>query len=383
MVRPQSLVVKAVPTPPFETLEECTEAYDHCMGNVVTTEPDYDTTTTTTTTTPPPPMKKAEVGQPEKTEARPAYKPPADDGTPDNGLGWDYNEHGDDWPSTCQGTGQSPIDIVKYVDIQGQTKSVLWFDYFVDDRVTTDTEAPLNNRGHGLTYDDPSVDMGFVKIGADEYEAYEWIAHTPSEHTIDGQLFPLEIQVLHKDPSGKQLGVSILFKYGATNELLAAIQQQVPELPKWTIEHGAVKADLTGKHPDVFNLEHILPMGKVHPGGDMTFYNYEGSLTQPPCTEGVDWWISAAPVEATKEEIMNFRNAVIGAESSRHGNNRATQPLEGRKVLVGHAGFQHHVQHHGHKQDVKPDSRGYSSQDTPWKAAPKADEAAAEEETAA
>jgi len=377
-VRPQSLVVKAVPTPPFETLEECTEAYNHCMGNVVTTEPDYEYTTTTTTT-PLPPMKKAEVGQPERTEARPAYKPPADDGTPDNGLGWDHNEHGDDWPAQCQGAGQSPIDIVKYVDIQGQTKSVLWFDYYLDDRVTVDTEAPLNNRGHGLTYDSPKVDMGFVKIGSDEFEAYEWIARTPSEHTIDGQLYPLEIQVLHKDPSGKMLGVSMLFKYGQSNEFLAAIREQVPELPQWTVEHGAVKADLTGKHPDVFNLEHILPMGKVHPGGDMTFYNYAGSLTQPPCTEGVDWWVSAQPVEATKEEISNFRNAVIGAESTRHGNNRATQPLEGRKVLVGHAGFQHHVQHHGHKQDVKPDSRGYSSQDTPWQA----EKADAEEETAA
>jgi len=151
------------------------------------------------------------------------------------------------------------------------------------------------------------------------------------------------------------------------NEGLEAVKEAVPEMPKWSVEvGGAVKATITGEHASFFNLEDILPMGDTHPGGDMTFYNYEGSLTQPPCTEGVTWWVSAEPVEAEQAQIQQIRRAIIGADSTKHGNNRVTQPLNGRKVLVGHTGFQHYVKHHGHKAETKPDSRGYSSQDTPW-----------------
>lgn len=368
-----AVVVRDVPVPPFESLEQCTEAYNHCMDNDVTTEPEYAPTTTTpepTTTTPepttppPPPMRHGEVGQPDHIDAKLGYKPPLASGNPDE-QGFDYNEHGDDWTGDCKADGQSPIDIVKYVDLGGQTKSVLWFDYYQDDRITSATEAHLVNNGHGLTFEEPQIDLGFIKVGADEFEAYEYTVHTPSEHTIDGQTFPLEIQVLHKDAAGKQLGVAVLFKYGASNPFMAGMKAAVPAMPKWTVENGTAKAALSG---DVFNLENILPMGDVHPGGDMTFYNYQGSLTAPPCTGGVSWWVSAEPMEASKDEIANFRTAVIGAESTKRGNNRAAQPLDGRKVLVGHTGFQHHMQQHGHKKTTKPDSRGYSSQDAPWKA---------------
>merc|ERR1719258_592968 len=81
-----------------------------------------------------------------------------------------------------------------------------------------------------------------------------------------------------------------------------------------------------GMDPDFFDLEAILPSGKhIHPGKDLTFYNYPGSLTQPPCTEGVDWWVTAEPVEATKEEIGALRKAIMSAEPTKKGNNRNAQ----------------------------------------------------------
>merc|ERR1719473_1744253 len=92
--RTMSFLVKDVPVPPFESLEQCTEAYNFCMGNEVTVEPEDNTTTTTTvSTTPLPPMRRGEVGQPDHTEAKPGYKPPAPySGKPDAANGWDYNE---------------------------------------------------------------------------------------------------------------------------------------------------------------------------------------------------------------------------------------------------------------------------------------------------
>merc|ERR1719258_297020 len=86
-----------------------------------------------------------------------------------------------------------------------------------------------------------------------------------------------------------------------------------------------------------------LPASNIHPGKDLSFYSYPGSLTQPPCTEGVDWYVTAAPMDATKEEIQHVAKAIKAAKPTKKGNNRATQPLGSRKVLVSHTGFQHHV----------------------------------------
>jgi len=367
----------------FETLEECEKAYEELLAKTqVTTEPEYkDTpaptpaptapTTTTTTTTTLPPLKKSEVGQiPTAQDARPAYHPPVSgSGKPSESEGWDYEDHGASWPNSaagasCGGTGQSPIDIIKYVDLGGQTKSVLWFDYYSD--AQSGTMATLRNDGHAVFYEDLKINIGDVKIGDTEYKAFKYEFHAPSEHTIDGQVYPLEIQIMHKDASGKMLGISVLFKYGPSNKYLAALKSAIPDMPMWNVEHGAGMAPVSGKNVDFFNLEEILPDGEVHPGGDMTFYNYEGSLTAPPCTGGVDWWVTAEAVTATRDEIAHVRKAILGSESMKHGNNREVQDLAGRKVLVGHTGFKHHVQHYGHLSSEPPASRGYNTQDGPW-----------------
>jgi len=368
----------------FETLAECEKAYDELLGKTqVTTEPDYAETKTEAPTpapapdpspTPEPtpaPLKKTEVGVPEKKDAKPAYHPPTSEtGEPSEDKGWDYGDHGDDWAKTeagagCSGSAQSPIDIIKYVDIGGQTKSVLWFDYYAD--VDAKSTATFSNDGHSLHYDKHAgIDIGDVKLGKTEYKAFTWEFHAPAEHTIDGQVFPLELQILHKDASGKMLGVAVLFKYGKSNKFLADLQEAIPSMPMWNVEHGTGKVTVTGANPGFFNLEEILPDGDVHPGGDMTFYNYEGSLTSPPCTGGVDWWVTSTPVDGSRDEIKHVRASILGTESMKHGNNRNAQDLGSRKVLVGHTGFQHHIKMHGHTDAEPPASRGYNTQDAPW-----------------
>jgi carbonic anhydrase len=385
--------------PRFETLEECEQAYEKLLtggdaqGEVVvepryieTPAPKEEEKPTEAPTTAAPKIKAAPVGEPVHVEAEKTYLPPNMAGKPSGSTGWDYGKHGDDWPSmehaeACSGEKQSPIDIVKFVDISGQTKSVLWFDYYADPRLTNTSEATIENEGHGIGLNDPELDLGYVKLGASEYEAYEYEFHAPSEHTIDGSAFPLELQILHKDPKGAVLGVSILFKYGPSNPFLASIQAAVPDMPVWVQENGTTQAVVTGEHPDFFDLEAVLPVSKVHPGKDLTFYNYEGSLTQPPCTEGVDWWVTAEAMDASKEEIQHVRKAIMAGKPTRKGNNRNAQPLNSRSVLVGHTGFQHHVKSWKHKLPEKPrwkDPRGYSTQDAPW-VAPKEEEAEAKE----
>jgi carbonic anhydrase len=308
----------------------------------------------------------------EKDEARVAYKPPmSGTGEGSDSKGWDYAKHGSDWAETevgagCAGSAQSPIDIIKFVDIGGQTKSVLWFDYYADPSLKSDMHLTLGNSGHGVFFGSDQIDLGYVKIGDEESEAFEYVFHAPSEHTIDGQVYPLEMQILHKRPTGQMLGISVLFKYGDSNDFLAAVMKASPDVPKWHIDSGAAQTAIDAAVADAFNLEHVLSKGAVHPGGDLTFYQYEGSLTAPPCTGGVDWYVSSEAITATKAEISHITAAIYGSESTRNGNNRAVQELGNRKVLVGHTGFQHHIKHHGHKSDTPPDSRGYTSQDSPW-----------------
>jgi carbonic anhydrase len=367
--------------PRFQTLEECEEAYDKLLGVPadVVAEPEYETTTTTTTaapvttTTTSGPRKPKAVGEPMKTEAKEAYIPPNSGGVPSTVDGWDYQEHGDDWSelpngASCAGEAQSPIDIVKYVDIGGQTKSVMWFDYYADPELKNTSIAELRNDGHGIYLAGQQLDLGYVKNGDAEWVAKEYDFHAPAEHTLDGQVFPLEMQIMHKDASGKNtLAVSVLFKYGHSNPYLAALlAASNGTMPVWS-KKGSASMLVSGVHADFFDLEAVLPSGKhVHPGKDLTFYNYPGSLTSPPCSEGVDWWVTAEPVDATKEEIAEVRKAILAGASTKKGNNRNAQPMNKRKVLVGHTGFQHHIKAYGHKKDGPHVSRGYATQDLPW-----------------
>jgi carbonic anhydrase len=332
-----------------------------------------------------------QIGEPTHKDGRPLYRPPmSDTGKPDAAHGYDYRKHGEDWTqfATCQAlSGQSPVDFPKAIDIHGQTKSLLWFDYFLDDKVSAASEMPLINAGHGLyaNLDTLPIEYGFVKLLKTEYKVHDVVFHTPSEHTIEGKHYPLEIQIYHKarnDPHN-YLGVSIMFTEGESNPYLAAMKQAAPTMPVWTAEGSAGKVVVSGEFSAAFDLENVLPTEKIHPGGDLTFYNYEGSVTHPPCSTGVDWWVLANPMTATKDELSHVSSAITHSESTKDGNNRKVQSMGDRKITIGHTGFQHHGT--GHRKPGKQfprQERGYSTQDHPWRKPEKAHWAAAAEAAA-
>jgi len=304
--------------------------------------------------------------QPTPAPKKPYEPPEGITGIPSFKTGWDYKKHGEDWGKfgVCSGTVQSPIDLSKHVDTPGQTKYVLWFDYYQDPNLNISTKAALINDGHSVRYDvlTNGIDLGFVKIGNEEYEAIEYIFHAPSEHTIDGAVFPLELQVYNKEVEGEgMVAISILFREGGSNDFLLSLMNSVSSLaPRWSKDNGSSIANLTGAFPGAFDLEAIIPKGTA--AGQKSFFNYEGSLTQPPCTEGVDWWVLSSPITATREEIRFIRRAIFASPSMRHGNARSTMPLGNRSIFTGLTGFQHYT---GPKGLGK--FRGYSTMDHPWK----------------
>lgn len=364
----------------FETLSECSVSYDNleqrCSSGVgaISAEPEWHDNFG---------RPGGLVGDAEGDGSNihgkvPYSKPHGLDGE----EGWDYHNHGEDWGhlGECGSSQQSPVDLPRFIDVRGQTKHLLWFDYYLDPDLEKDHRAKIINDGHGLSYTTATngVDLGYVKVGDKAYTAAEYHFHAPSEHTIDGAVFPLEVQIINKEHAPKDkygtvgtgiAGVSVLFREGASNRLLAALKDGMNgQAPVWSTVSGDATGTISGIFADAFDLEALIP--KSGPEREHSFYNYAGSLTQPPCTSGVDWWVLSTPITATREEIRFIRKAIFASESTRHGNARATMPMEDRGVFAGITGFSHAIKFHNMPENLEKDAfqkpRGYSSQDMPW-----------------
>lgn len=131
--------------------------------------------------------------------------------------------------------------------------------------------------------------------------------HTPSEHTIDGEHFPLVGHFVHATKDGELGVLGIMFREGAANPALEAVVEN--------LEQGS-GANLA------FDAEDLLPK-------KLSVYRYMGSLTTPPCSEGVNWHVAQEPVTASREQIAAFAK-VLGPSA------RSLQPL-GTRLLVAPA----------------------------------------------
>lgn len=207
-----------------------------------------------------------------------------------------------------EGKSQSPINIVK-ADTKGGAKWRL--DYKTTSLRIAHNEhmEDIIDNGHTIQI---TVDEGSTfTFGDNTYSLKQFHFHTPSEHTIDGQHAPMEMHMVHQSEDGSLAVVGVLFKEGQVpNENFSKIIANLPD------------ARGESKHITDVNLEL-----KVHLPNDNYAYHYVGSLTTPPCSEGVQWLVLRDPVSLTTEQIAAF--------SSRIGpNNRPTQPVNDRTVMV-------------------------------------------------
>ncbi len=134
--------------------------------------------------------------------------------------------------------------------------------------------------------------------------------HNPSEHTIDGNATPLTLHLVHKDSQGEIAVVNVFLIEGEHNAALAPFFDNLPATEAETTVPGAT-VDATEILPD-----------------DQSYWHYNGSLTTPPCTEGVKWFVMTTPVEVSADQIA-AHNAIYS------GNVRPTQPMNGRDFIVG------------------------------------------------
>ncbi|MEA5499694.1 MAG: carbonic anhydrase family protein [Limnoraphis robusta] len=193
------------------------------------------------------------------------------------------------------GQQQSPINI----ETSATPKAKIEFSY---------DYTPLNviNKGHTIEieYEPGST----IKIDNKQYELLQFHFHSPSEHQLDGKSYPMEVHLVHKSSDGKFAVIGILIEEGTENRFIASLW---PHVPKEIIENPVRGVAI--------NASALPPENKV-------YYNYTGSLTTPPCSEGVNWIVFETPIEVSSKQIEYFR-------SFYNGNARPIQPLNERQVI--------------------------------------------------
>lgn len=163
------------------------------------------------------------------------------------------------------------------------------------------------NNGHTIQVE-YAPESGFTVQGH-AYELKQFHFHAPAENLIDGKTYPMSVHFVHKDQNGHLAVIAVMFKRGKTNPILATIWKAMPA-------HSGHKRRL--KAP--VDAASLLPK-------QTAYYRYNGSLTTPPCTEGVSWYVMKQPIEASQDQIDRFVEVIHGH------NNRPVQPLNARVVI--------------------------------------------------
>jgi len=192
------------------------------------------------------------------------------------------------------GTRQSPIDIRNPVVSEIEP---IQFHY-------EDTPLKVLNNGHTIQVD---VQPGsFILHGGTRYELVQFHFHTPSEERINGRVFDMVAHLVHKSAQGRLAVVAVLLTAGREQPMLQQIWSAMPGTPNRTRERMDVS----------INAKQILP-------ADPGFYSFMGSLTTPPCTEGVQWLVMKTPVEISREQIGHFAALYpMNARPLQPGNDR-------------------------------------------------------------
>ena len=150
-----------------------------------------------------------------------------------------------------------------------------------------------------------------LRIRGDAYFLTEVHFHVPGEHRVNGQAAAAEIHLIHRDAQGRQAIVAVPVRDGKrNNSTLTRIIDHLPLLPGERVLYRNL-----GINP-VF----LLP-------SERDYYSYTGSLGTPPCSEPVQWYVLAYPLELEAEQIRSLARAT-GA------NARPVQPLNGRSVYA-------------------------------------------------
>jgi len=196
----------------------------------------------------------------------------------------------------AQGMRQSPVDIAAGAHVDAAPIAMQY------------RPTPLKVVYNGHTVQVNYAAGSTLMVDGKTYTLAQFHFHSPSEHTRKGHPFPMEAHLVHKADDGSLAVVGVFLKEGAENPVLARI---------WPHLSGEVNHEMAVEGVEV-NVADLLPAEKA-------YFNYSGSLTTPPCSEGVTWLVMDRSVEVSKAQVDTFLGLV-------HPNARPVQPLHDRDV---------------------------------------------------
>ncbi len=197
--------------------------------------------------------------------------------------------------SACSGTAQSPVDIKDSKPNEELTN--LKFDY-------QPTKVNIVNNGHTIQF---NIDDGSkVVINEKEYKLLQFHFHAKSEHTVNGEHHPAEAHFVHKYGEDELAVVGVLFNEGKENELFSKFIESFPH------SKGDFKDSIS------IDFTNMLP-------AKLSYYHYKGSLTTPPCSEIVNWYVLQNPITASAEQITKLSEIL-------HNNYRPVMPINERVI---------------------------------------------------
>ncbi|MEV0299144.1 carbonic anhydrase family protein [Nocardia sp. NPDC050710] len=222
---------------------------------------------------------------------------------------WDYDAEGPDhWADldrdflVCQrGHQQSPIDLASRIRLSPR------------DHITIEyapvPSVELVNNGHTVQANLPAGNGNRILVDATPFELVQFHFHLPSEHTVDGVGTTMELHLVHKSAAGALAVLGVLLQARPGASPFAAVLGAAP---------AQAEAAITVAGP--VDPRAFLPT-------DPDQFRYQGSLTTPPCSEGVSWTVLRTPVGVAAAEADRYR------ELFPHSN-RPTQPLHERTVTL-------------------------------------------------
>jgi carbonic anhydrase len=194
------------------------------------------------------------------------------------------------------GQRQSPIDIRGGLAVE---LDAVRFDY---------KPTPFGVIDNGHTVQVNLSPGNAIEVGGRRYELVQFHFHRPSEERIDGRQFEMSLHLVHKDAAGKLAVVAVLLGQGPAHP---AVQMVWNNLPLERHEEARARSPI--------DPGHLLP-------ADKSYYTYMGSLTTPPCSEGVLWVVMRTPVTLAAEQLELFARIYPM-------NARPVQPVAGRRIM--------------------------------------------------
>ena len=194
------------------------------------------------------------------------------------------------------GTMQSPVDIVD-ADVRKGDLPALLFNY---------KPSPLRVLDNGHTIVVPYAPDSWVTVNGKRYQLVSIEFHKPSEGKINGKGHEMAAYLVHKADDNRVAVVSVFLDPGAENPMIKTLWSNLP----------ATKGREQTAEAATINALSLLPR-------DKGYYAYTGSLTAPPCTEKVAWYVLKTPIEVSAEQIARFgRLYPMNARPSQPRNER-------------------------------------------------------------